>query len=74
MVAPRGFLLARIAYVYSLVDAGKVKRISNRSEVRIAPCDISGRLEGEWVAASERIVTGEEAALGHRLLDRNMAG
>ncbi len=57
-------------YVYSLADAGKVKRIRNRSEVRIAPCDIRGRLEGEWAAASARIVTGEEVPRGHRLLDR----
>ncbi len=57
-------------YVYSLAEAGKVKRIRNRPEVRIAPCDIRGGLQGEWMGASAHIVSGEEAALGHRLLDR----
>ncbi len=57
-------------YVYSLADAGKVKRIRNRAQVRIAPCDFRGNLRGEWVGALARIVTGEDAALGHRLLDR----
>jgi PPOX class probable F420-dependent enzyme len=56
-------------YVYSLASAGKVKRIRNNPEVRIAPCDIRGGLEGEWAHARARIVFGEEAALGHRLLD-----
>ena len=57
-------------YVYSLADAGKVKRIRNRAGARIAPCDIRGNLQGEWVGASARIVTGEDAALGHLLLDQ----
>ena len=56
--------------VHSLADAGKVKRIRSRAQVRIAPCDIRGKLKGEWVGASARIVHGEEAALGHRLLDQ----
>ena len=57
-------------YVYSLAAAGKVKRIRNDPVVRIAPCDIRGGLLGDWLPARARLVTGEEAALGHRLLDR----
>lgn len=56
-------------YVYSLADAGKVKRIRNNPRVRVAPCDIRGGLEGDWIEARAAIVHGEEEALGHRLLD-----
>lgn len=56
-------------YVYSLADAGKVKRIRNDPRVRIAPCDIRGGLEGEWHEARASIVHGDEESLGHRLLD-----
>jgi PPOX class probable F420-dependent enzyme len=62
-------LHGRRFYVYSLADAGKVKRIRNDPRVRIAPCDIRGRLEGEWYPARAAIVHGDEEALGHRLLD-----
>jgi len=57
-------------YVYSLASAGKVKRIRNDPVVRIAPCDMRGGLLGDWQPARARIVTGEEAARGHRLLDQ----
>lgn len=56
--------------VYSLASAGKVKRVHNNSSVRVAPCDLRGGLRGEWMRCRARIVIGEEAALGHRLLDR----
>jgi PPOX class probable F420-dependent enzyme len=56
-------------YVYSLADAGKVKRIRNNPSVRIAPCDIRGGLEGGWHEARAAIVHGDEEKLGHRLLD-----
>jgi PPOX class probable F420-dependent enzyme len=56
-------------YVYSLADAGKVKRIRNDPRVRIAPCDIRGRLEGEWHEARAAIVDGDDEVEGHRLLD-----
>src|SRR6266850_5448131 len=59
-----------VLYIYSLADAGKVKRIRNNPRVRIAPCDMRGKLKGEWVEARARIVQGDEAAKGHRLLDK----
>ena len=36
-------------YVFSAGGAGKVKRLRNFSESRIAPCTFSGSLTGEWV-------------------------
>lgn len=37
-----------IYYVFTAGDAGKVKRLRNSSRARIAPCDVRGRLLGEW--------------------------
>ena len=35
-------------YLFSAGSAGKVKRLRNFSESRIAPCTVSGKLTGEW--------------------------
>lgn len=57
-------------YIYTIGNTGKVKRIRNNSRVRIAPCDMRGGNLGEWVEAQAEILTGEEAALGMRLLNQ----
>lgn len=36
-------------YVFSAGDAGKVKRLRNFSESRVAPCTVSGRVTGDWI-------------------------
>jgi len=59
-----------ILYIYSLVDAGKVKRIRNNPRVRVAPCDMRGKLKGDWVEGRARILGAREAAHGHMLLDK----
>ena len=38
-------------YVYSTSDSGKAKRIGNNGRVRVAPCDVRGKLLGEWIEA-----------------------
>ena len=57
-------------YVYTLPDAGKVKRIRNNPKVRVAPCDLRGNLRGAWVDARARICESSEAAHGQELLRR----
>lgn len=57
-------------YIYSLADAGKVKRIRNNPRVRIMPCDIRGGPKGEWVDGHARILESAEAERGHRLLNK----
>lgn len=37
-----------IIYVITRSKTGKIKRIKNNSAVRIAPCDIKGKVHGEW--------------------------
>jgi len=36
-------------YLFSAGEAGKVKRLRNFNEARIAACTVSGKLTGEWV-------------------------
>jgi PPOX class probable F420-dependent enzyme len=57
-------------YLYTIGVSGKVKRIRNNVRVRIAPCDVKGRVHGDWVEARAEIVTGEEAAHGMKLLNK----
>ena len=57
-------------YVYTIGASGKGKRIRNNPRMRIAPCDMRGRVLGERVDARAEIVTGEEAAHGMQLLNK----
>lgn len=57
-------------YIYSLAEAGKVKRIRNNPRVRVMPCDFRGGPKGEWVAGTARIIDGAEADRAQRLLDK----
>lgn len=56
-------------WIYSVANLGKVKRIRNNPKVRISPCDIRGRLQGDWVDAGARIMTGPKERHGHQLLE-----
>ena len=38
-----------ILYVYTLANAGKVKRIRRNSRIRIAPCTMRGTVIGPWL-------------------------
>ena len=50
-----------IYYVFSAGSAGKIKRLKNSSQAKIAACTATGRLTGEWFAASARVLeSGEE--------------
>ena len=57
-------------YVYTIGVSGKVKRIRNNPRVKIAPCDMRGRVLGEWAEARAEIVTGGEDTRGVQLLNK----
>lgn len=57
-------------YLYTIGVSGKVKRIRNNPRVRIAPCDVRGNVQGDWVDARAEIVTGDEAEHGMQLLNK----
>lgn len=58
-----------VLYVYTLANAGKVKRIRNNPRVRIVPCTARGAPKGVWVEGQAGIVEGAEAVRAHQLLD-----
>ena len=47
-------------YVYSLNNSGKVKRIRNFPDVKVATCNFSGKLKGNWVDAIANLVDEPE--------------
>jgi PPOX class probable F420-dependent enzyme len=55
-------------YVYTIENTPKVKRIRNNPRVKIAPCNRTGGLEGDWINANAKVVEGDEAARGLKLL------
>jgi PPOX class probable F420-dependent enzyme len=57
-----------VLYVYTLANAGKVKRIRRNPHIRIAPCTMQGKVTGPWVEAEATIVDATTAAHGHALL------
>jgi PPOX class probable F420-dependent enzyme len=59
-----------VFYVYSLANAGKVKRIRNNPRVRVMPCDVRGKPKGAWVDAEARIADAATDARGHQLLNK----
>lgn len=57
-------------YVYTIGVSGKVKRIRNNSNIKIAPCNMRGDVQGEWVPAHAEIISGGEAVHGMQLLNK----
>jgi len=57
-------------YVYTIGASGKVKRIRNNPRVKIAPCDMSGKVLGDWVEARAEILSGTKAAHGMEMLNK----
>lgn len=41
-----------VLYVRTLANSGKVKRIRRHPQVRVAPCDMRGKLKAEWQTAT----------------------
>ena len=50
-----------VAYIRTWDATGKVKRIRNNPQVEIAPCTGRGKVTGESLRMTARIIEGEEA-------------
>ncbi len=46
-------------YLFSAGDAGKVKRLRNFSEARVAACTVTGSITGEWLPAEAELLDAE---------------
>jgi uncharacterized protein len=57
-------------YVMTRSDMGKIKRIRNNPRVTVAPCTIRGKVTGQEVAASARILPPEEHADARQTINR----
>jgi hypothetical protein len=55
-------------YIYTLANAGKVRRIRRNPRVRIAPCTMRGNVTGQWMEAEAHIMDATTAEHGHTLL------
>ena len=57
-------------YVRTARDTGKYKRIRNNKSVRIAPCDMRGKVKGEWAGAEATSASEDEAQQAYQLLEK----
>ena len=59
-------------YVFSQTNTGKVKRIKNFPEVKVAECTANGNLKGTWYDAVAELVDdeAEKAAAYQALIDK----
>ena len=55
-------------YLFSAMDAGKVKRLRNFSQSRVAACTVSGKLTGEWLDTEAELLDGADEALALKAL------
>ncbi len=39
---------------------GKIKRLRNNSNIKIALCNFSGKIQGDWFSGKAKFVTGKE--------------
>lgn len=46
--------------VFTLRESYKVKRVQNNPKVRVARCDVRGKLRGEWMEGTCRVVDDRE--------------
>lgn len=58
-------------YVFSAGDAGKVKRLRNDPRIRLAICDVRGRVKGPWLEGrAHRLDDPGRIAAAHAALRR----
>lgn len=54
--------------VWTVADSGKVKRIRNRADVLVGPCDVRGKPTGEQVPGTAELCSAEDTAAYRTLL------
>ncbi len=58
---PVGFVIKNdLIYVVTRDQTGKVKRLINNQQVKIATCTIRGKITGQWMSCTAKILTEEE--------------
>jgi PPOX class probable F420-dependent enzyme len=49
-----------LIYVVTRDQTGKVKRLRNNQQVKIATCNFKGKIKGQWMSGTAKILTADE--------------
>ncbi len=49
-----------LIYVVTRDQTGKVKRLRNNQQVKIATCNFKGKIKGNWISGVAKILTDEQ--------------
>ncbi len=49
-----------LIYVVTRDQTGKVKRLRNNQQVKIATCNFKGKIKGKWISGTAKILTEDE--------------
>ena len=49
-----------LIYVVTRDQTGKAKRLRNNQQVKIATCNFKGKVSGEWISGTAKILTEEQ--------------
>ena len=63
-----------VLYIRTGANSGKVKRLRRSPAVKVAPCTMSGKVTGDWVAAQARILDDAETGKKIDLLIKKKYG
>ncbi len=59
-----------LIYVVTRDQTGKVKRLRNNQQVKFALCTIKGKVTGEWVPGTAKILTEEQTQVAVKWRDK----
>ena len=59
-----------LVYVVTRSQTGKVKRLKNNLKVRFALCTIKGKVTGEWISGTAKMLTKEETKNAVKMRDK----
>ncbi|MCV0431882.1 PPOX class F420-dependent oxidoreductase [Nitrosopumilus sp.] len=59
-----------VVYVVTRYQTGKVKRLKNNLKVKLATCTIRGKITGEWISGTAKILTNAEINEAVKMRDK----
>ena len=59
-----------LMYVVTRSQTGKVKRLQNNLKVKFALCNIKGKVSGEWIGGTAKILTDSEIKEAVKMRDQ----
>ncbi len=59
-----------LVYVVTREQTGKVKRLKNNVQVKFALCTMKGKVTGEWISGTVKILSGQEIKEAVKMRDK----